>query len=289
MSDQRSATIAYTAMALVAFAANSVLCRMALREGAIDAASFSTLRFGSGAVILVLLASRGQRPLFPLSGSWTSAAVLALYALPFAFAYTQLSTGTGALVLFGSVQVTMLVAALVSGERPHVVQWVGLIVALAGLVILVLPGLTAPSPLGAALMATAGVAWGFYSLWGRGASDPLSLTTGNFVRVVPLVIAGSILVVPRIHAEPAGIVLALLSGAVASGLGYVAWYAALRKLSAMRASVLQLAPPPIAAASGVVLLGEMVTLRLVLSTILVLGGIALAIVAGRSSRAVRSS
>jgi drug/metabolite transporter (DMT)-like permease len=200
-----------------------------------------------------------------------------------------LSTGTGALVLFGSVQVTMLVAALVSGERPHVVQWVGLIVALAGLVILVLPGLTAPSLHGAALMATAGVAWGFYSLWGRGASDPLSLTTGNFVRVVPLVIAGSILVVPRIHAEPAGIVLALLSGAVASGLGYVAWYAALRKLSAMRASVLQLAPPPIAAASGVLLLGETVTIRLVLSTVLILGGIALAIIAGQSARAVRSS
>lgn len=280
MGERRSATIAFTAMALTAFAANSVLCRMALREGAIDAASFSTLRFLSGAVMLVFVASRVESALFPLAGSWTSAAALGLYALPFAFAYTELSTGTGALILFGCVQMTMLGAALVGGERPHVMQWVGVIVALAGLVNLVFPGLTAPSPLGAALMAIAGVSWGVYSLRGRAASDPLLLTAGNFVRVVPLVIVGSVLVLPRIHAEPAGIVLALLSGALASGLGYVAWYAALRHLSAMRASVLQLAPPPIAAAAGVVLLGETVTLRLLLSTILVLGGIALAIVVG---------
>src|SRR5262245_32681546 len=284
MSERRSATIAYTAMALVAFAANSVLCRMALREAAIDAATFSTLRFLSGAVTLLLVAASVQRPIFPLSGSWTSAGILAIYALPFAFAYTQLSAGTGALILFGSVQVTMLVAALGSGERPHFVQWIGLVVALAGLVYLMFPGLNAPSPLAAALMTIAGVAWGLYSLRGRAASNPLVMTTGNFVRVVPLITLASLAVMPRIHVEPRGLVLSVASGAVASGLGYVAWYAALTGLSAMRASVVQLAVPIIAAASGVVLLAETVTLRLVLSTILVLGGITLAIIAGQSSR-----
>jgi drug/metabolite transporter (DMT)-like permease len=285
MADRRL-TIAYTVLALAAFAANSILCRMALREGVVDPATFSTVRFASGAMMLIVVGARTKRPFFPLSGSWVAAISLAIYALPFAFAYTQLSAGTGALIMFGCVQVTMLVAALSAGERPHAVQWVGLIVALAGLVNLVFPGLTAPSPLGAALMATAGVCWGLYSLLGRSASNPLLQNTGNFVRAVPLIAVVSVFTTPSIHIEPRGAVLSIASGAVATGLGYVVWYAAVRGLSAVRASVVQLAVPLIAAGGGVLLLSETVTLRLVSSTILVLGGITMATLGGaRSLRA----
>jgi drug/metabolite transporter (DMT)-like permease len=273
-------TIAYTVTALVAFAANSLLCRMALREGAIDAASFSTIRFLSGAVMLVVIALKTERSIFPLAGSWTAAAILAVYALPFALAYTQLSTGTGALIMFGSVQLTMLVAALGSGERPHAVEWLGLLVTVAGLVNLVLPGLTAPSPTAAALMATAGLCWGLYSLRGRASSNPLRQTIGNFVRAVPLIAGASLLMASSAHVETKGVLLSVASGAIATGLGYVVWYAALSGLSAMRASIVQLAVPLIAAAAGVMLLSETVTVRLLLSTILVLGGIAMAL-AGR--------
>jgi len=273
-------TVVLTLTAVVAFAANSVLCRMALREGAIDAASFSTVRFLSGAVMLLIVATRMERSVFPLAGSWMAAAVLAVYALPFAFAYTQLSTGTGALIMFGCVQVTMLVSALATGERPHPVQWAGLAIAVAGLVTLVFPGLTAPSPVGAGLMAVAGVCWGLYSLRGRSVSNPLMQTMGNFVRAVPLIGFGSLFVMPRVHLEPRGVVLSVASGALATGLGYVVWYAALRGLTSMRAAVVQLAVPVIASAGGAVLLAETVTIRLVLSTLLVLGGIAMAIVGG---------
>ncbi|HEY7191928.1 MAG TPA: DMT family transporter [Vicinamibacterales bacterium] len=282
MADRRL-TIAYTVMAMVAFAANSILCRMALREGVVDPATFSTVRFLSGAILLTIVATRTKRPFFPLSGSWLAAVVLTVYALPFAFAYTQLSAGTGALIMFGCVQVTMLVAAVGEGERPHVVQWLGLVVALTGLVNLVFPGLTAPSPLGAALMATAGVCWGVYSLLGRGASNPLLQNTGNFVRAVPLIAAASAFTMPRMHIEPRGAVLSIASGAVATGLGYVVWYAAVRGLTAVRASVVQLAVPLIAAGGGVLLLSETVTLRLVSSTVLVLGGITMAILGGARS------
>lgn len=281
MADRRL-TIAYTVMAMVAFAANSILCRMALREGVVDPATFSTVRFLSGAILLTIVATRTKRPFFPLSGSWLAAVVLTVYALPFAFAYTQLSAGTGALIMFGCVQVTMLVAAVGEGERPHVVQWLGLVVALTGLVNLVFPGLTAPSPLGAALMATAGVCWGVYSLLGR-ASNPLLQNTGNFVRAVPLIAAASAFTMPRMHIEPRGAVLSIASGAVATGLGYVVWYAAVRGLTAVRASVVQLAVPLIAAGGGVLLLSETVTLRLVSSTVLVLGGITMAILGGARS------
>jgi drug/metabolite transporter (DMT)-like permease len=276
----RLTVVLCTALALVAFAANSILCRLALRGGAIDAASFSTIRFASGAVVLLLLTARTRRPVFPMLGSWPLACLLALYALPFAFAYTQLSTGTGALILFGSVQTTMVLGALGSGERPHAAQWAGLFVAIAGLVYLLSPGLSAP-PLGPALlMAVAGASWGIYSLRGRGA-DPLARTAGNFVRSAPLVALGSVATFSQAHADAKGISLALASGIVASGLGYVAWYAALRGLTAMRAAVVQLAVPLIAAAGGVLLLSETVTLRLVVATILVLGGIIMTIPGGR--------
>ena len=253
---------------------------MALGQSSVDAATFSIVRVVSGAVTLLAISARMSGSLFAVGGSWTAAALLAVYALPFAFAYTQLSAGTGALILFGCVQMTMPLVALTAGERPHVVQWVGLFVALGGLAYLVAPGLTAPSPSAAVLMAIAGVAWGAYSLGGGSPSgSPLTQTTGNFVRAVPLVFMAGLMFIPRVHIEPRGILLSVASGAVTSGLGYVAWYAAVRGLTAMRASVVQLAVPVIAAVGGAVFLSERITLRLLLSSVLVLGGIAMAIVA----------
>lgn len=271
-------TIGYTTAALVAFAANSVLCRIALLHATVDAATFSTIRLISGAVTLLLVTAWSQRRALPVTGSWTSAALLAVYAVPFSFAYTSVSTGTGALILFGSVQVTMLVAVLRAGERPHVAQWFGLSFALAGLVVLVSPGLTAPPLTAAVLMAIAGASWGAYSLRGRGTANPLAQTTDNFVRAVPLVVAVSLVTLPHAHLETRGVVLSVASGAIASGLGYVAWYAALRGLTGMQAAVVQLSVPILAAAGGVIFLTEAISARLVLSTIMVLGGIALAIV-----------
>ena len=274
-----------TVVALVAFAANSILCRMALREPAIDAATFTIVRFLAGAVVLSLVTARTGRAGPARAGSWSGALLLAVYALPFAFAYSQLSTGTGALILFGCVQVTMLLAAVVSGERPYPAQWLGVSVALAGLVYLMLPGVTAPPLLAALLMAVAGVCWGLYSLRGRGAPNPLQQTTDNFIRTVPLIVVSSLPFLSRAHVEPRGVALAVASGALASGLGYVAWYSALRHLSALQAAVVQLAVPLIAAAGGVILLSETLSLRLIIASALILGGITLAIVGGQRSHA----
>ncbi len=272
-------TAALTALALVAFAANSVLCRLALRAPVIDAASFTAIRVISGAALLLIVTAPAARGGAGLSGSWATALLLAIYAVPFAFAYTQLSAGTGALILFGSVQVTMLAATLLSAERPRPVQWAGAALAMAGLVYLVLPGLTAPPAGAALLMAIAGIAWGLYSLRGRAASNALAHTTGNFVRAVPLVLGVALLLLPRAQVEAEGVLLSAVSGALTSGLGYVAWYAALRSLSGMHAAVVQLAVPPLAAGGGVLFLSETVSWRLVVSACLVLGGIAVAIVA----------
>lgn len=273
-------TAAYATLALLAFAANSVLCRLALSGGTIDAASFSTIRLAAGAITLLLVTTMtGER--VAASGSWTSSAVLFLYAVPFSFAYTRLSTGTGALILFGSVQLTMMGGALRSGERPRPVQWLGLGLAFAGLLYLVRPGLAAPSPAAAALMALAGLSWGVYSLRGRGAATPLVQTTANFVRAVPFVLIVSVATVSELHIGRTGALLALASGAIASGLGYVIWYLALPRLTAARAAVVQLAVPVLAAAGGAIVLGEVISGRLVVAAAMVLGGIALALV-GRS-------
>ena len=214
----------------------------------------------------------------PIAGSWLSAGMLFLYAVPFSFAYTRLSTGTGALILFGCVQLTMMSVALWSGERPHPLQWLGLATALGGLVYLVLPGIEAPSFMGAALMAVAGFSWGVYSLRGRSAANPLAQTTSNFVRSIPFVVAVSFLTLRSFHIERQGVVLAIASGALASGLGYVVWYEALRGLTSTRAAVVQLLVPILAAVGGVWFLAEAVSSRLVLSGVLVLGGIGLALV-----------
>jgi drug/metabolite transporter (DMT)-like permease len=270
-----------TAAALIAFAANSILCRLALREAAIDPASFTIIRFLSGAIALLLVTARMPRRTNVHAGSWASAFVLTLYALPFAFAYTQLSAGTGALILFGCVQITMLLAAVGTGERPRPRQWAGVAAALAGLIYLVLPGLSAPPLVAAVLMATAGVCWGWYSLRGRGATNPLQQTAANFVRGVPLIAAASLPWMPRATFSARGVLLAVASGTLASGLGYVAWYSALRRLTGLQAAVVQLAVPLIAAAGGVLLLSETLTPRLMIATVLVLGGIGLAVVSGR--------
>ena len=272
-------TAVYTILALVAFAANSVLCRVALRNGAIDPASFSTIRFASGALTLLLVTSfTGKRSL--AAGSWTSAVILFLYAIPFSFAYTRLSAAAGALILFGVVQLTMITAGLWKGERPRPLQWFGAGLSIVGLVYLLLPGIGTPSLPGATLMSLAGFGWGAYSLRGRGAASPLAQTTNNFVRCIPLLLIASLVTIPQFHIEGRGALFAVMSGVVASGAGYVIWYSALRGLTATRAAVVQLAVPILAATAGVAFLGEMLSHRLVISSAMVLGGIAIAIGVG---------
>ena len=275
----RLRTLAATAVALVAFAANSVLCRVALGGSAIDAASFSTIRLASGTGMLWLIsAALTKKPSTRQHGDWTSASLLFLYAAPFSFAYVTLSTGTGALILFGSVQVSMILVGLLSDERPFVLEWLGLLAALAGLVYLLLPGLSAPSSIGSALMAAAGISWGLYSLRGRGSVDPVRVTTGNFSRSVPFAIGLSLVMWPSTSVSPKGALLAFLSGTLTSGMGYAVWYAALRGLTATRAAIVQLSVPVLAAIGGVVFLSEAITPRLLLSTFMILGGVGLATV-----------
>ncbi len=261
---------------MIAFASNSILNRLALGQGAIDAISYTTVRLTSGAVMLFVIAGmqkkNGEKT---LRGSWLSAAMLFLYAIAFSFAYLSLSAGTGALILFGSVQVTMILIALKKGERPHVWEWIGLFLALGGLVYLVFPGLTAPSPLGSGLMTLAGIAWGVYSIRGRGSSNPLADTAGNFVYAAPMIVLIRLIPLNNVHISSNGILLATLSGALASGLGYVIWYAALRGLTSTRAAIVQLSAPVIAAWGGVVFLSEDVPARLLLAGIMILGGIGL--------------
>jgi len=276
-----SRTIVCTSAALVAFAGNSVLTRLALGRSTIDAATFSTVRIAGGAMMLLATAAVSQSGGVRFKGSWVSAAVLFLYAIPFSFAYTSLTAGTGALILFGVVQLTMVIAAVLAGERPHWSQWIGLAMASAGLVYLVFPGLRAPSLSGSLLMAVAGVMWGVYSLRGRGARDPLQLNMSNFVRALPLAAFISAVTLNHIYVTSTGLLLAFTSGAITSGLGYVLWYTALRNLSATRAAIVQLLVPVLAGAGGVAFLGETLSLRLVISGIVVLGGIALALTGGQ--------
>lgn len=294
----------WTLLAMVAFAANSVLCRMALGAQRIDPASFTAVRLATGAIALSVIAwvGRAARPVARAGSAgwrrWMPPIALFLYAACFSFAYLTLSAGAGALILFGAVQVTMIVAGLLSGERPRLLEWLGLGVALAGLVLLTSPGLAtsgqvaanpvaggllAPPLSGAALMAVAGVAWGFYSLAGRGGSDPVAATMRNFQLAVPLALVVVVMAHPQIRISRPGLVLATLSGALASGLGYVLWYAALRGLSATRAATVQLSVPVLAALGGVALLAETISLRLALASVLVLGGVGLSIL-GRAPR-----
>ena len=277
-----------TLLALVAFAGNSVLCRVALSDASIDAASFSTVRLISGAIALLAilhLTTRGARS--ASHGSWISAAALFLYAICFSFAYLSLDTGMGALILFGMVQATMVAGALWAGDRPTMPEWIGWLLAMVGFIYLVSPGLTAPSPLGSLLMAIAGIAWGIYSLRGHNEASPLAGTTYNFVRSIPFVILVSIFTFSDLRLSTRGVVLAIASGAITSGVGYAIWYTALRSISSMQAAMVQLSVPALAAAGGVLFLSESVSLRLFLSGLLILGGIFLAIF-GKTRLAVSS-
>ena len=283
-SPSSARTALLTSLAMVGFAANSVLCRLALGDAAIDAASFSTLRLVSGALTLATLSLASGRGAVWRGRSWKPAFLLFLYAVPFSFAYNSLAAGTGALILFGAVQATMLIAGLIGGERPSVVEWSGLVLAMSGLIYLVFPGLTAPPLIGSALMTIAGIAWGIYSIKGRGAGDPLADTASNFVRSVPFAAAVSLASWNRLEISATGAILAVASGAVASGLGYAVWYAALTGLSATRAASVQLSVPILAAVGGVVFLGEAVSLRLLIAAVMILGGVAIALRAPRPAR-----
>ena len=260
---------------MLAFAANSLLCRLALGAELIDAASFMAIRVISGAIMLGLIILPRYRTQGRLEPNWWAIAALFVYMIGFSLAYLSLAAGTGALILFGAVQLTMISVALKSGERFSLVSWIGLAIAIAGLVYLVSPGITAPDPAGALLMAIAGIGWGWYSLLGRSASDPLESTAYNFIYLVPLVALTSLAFVADFHVTPAGIGLAVASGSVASGLGYFVWYAALRDLTAIRAATVQLSVPVIAAFGGVLLLSEDVSQRLVIASVATLGGVAI--------------
>jgi len=282
-SRPRLSTLAFTAAAMLAFAANSLLCRLALLQGGIDPASFGAVRIVSGAIALALIVRWRAGEARETSGDWLSAAMLFAYVAFFSFAYVSLAAGTGALILFGAVQLTMFGAALRAGERFAPLACAGLAVAALGLVYLVLPGVSAPPIVGAVLMASAGVAWGVYSLRGRGALDPLGATAGNFLRAAPMALVLWLPFAGIAHADTEGIALAIVSGAVTSGVGYAVWYTALRELSAMRAATVQLSVPPITAFGAVLFLAEPLTLRLVLASVAILGGIAL-VLAGRARK-----
>ncbi len=274
MNVARSNVVLPTALAMLAFAGNSILCRLALKTTTIDPASFTSARMMSAAITLaIILRLRGQRSL--ASGSWASAVALFAYAAGFSLAYVNLTAGTGALLLFGAVQLSMISISLWRGESLSSLQIVGFALALIGLVILVLPGLAAPPLTSSALMIGAGVAWGVYSLRGRGVGDPTGVTAGNFIRTVPMTLLFSLFAFYTFKPDETGLFYALLSGAVTSGIGYAIWYKALPGLKAMEASIVQLSVPIIAAFGGILLLGEVLSLRLVLAAAAVLGGILL--------------
>lgn len=263
-----------TLIAMIAFAGNSLLCRVALSATRIDAASFTTIRLASGAITLfVLVWLRNKSPV--IGGNWLSALALFAYAAGFSFAYISLSAATGALLLFGAVQATMIGYGLSAGERLNMRQIIGIFLALCGLIGLLLPGLKAPPLFGATLMLGAGVAWGIYSLRGRGAGDPIQQTAGNFVRAVPMAALLSALLLSRVNTDIAGIGYAVASGAIASGMGYAVWYTALPHLRATSAATVQLSVPVLAAAGGIVFLNEAITMRLMLASFAILGGVAI--------------
>lgn len=261
-----------TVLALVAFAANSLLCRAALKSASTDPATFTTIRLVSGALMLWLLLRARPRGSSG-AGNWLSAGALFAYAAAFSFAYITLSAAAGALLLFGAVQVTMIGRGLWNGERLGKMQLAGLLLALAGVLVLLLPDAAAPALFPSLLMLGAGMAWGIYSLRGKGIRDPLSVTAGNFLRAVPMAVALNLCTASHIHLDKAGLAYAVLSGALASGAGYAVWYSVLPGLKASTASIAQLGVPIIAAAAAIVFLGEPLTVRFVMAALAVLCGI----------------
>jgi drug/metabolite transporter (DMT)-like permease len=280
--------IALTTLAMIAFAGNSLLCRVALKETEIDAASFTTIRLVSGAVMLWLIVRIG-RGAHDGRGNWLSACALFAYAAGFSFAYVSLPAATGALLLFSAVQATMIGHGIWAGERLSKLQLIGLALALGGLVGLLLPGLSAPPLLGSLLMLGAGAAWGIYSLRGKGAGDPTRVTAGNFLRAVPIAAVLIATMHESVAVDNAGFGYAVASGALTSGVGYAIWYTALPALKATHAATVQLSVPVIAAIGGIIFLGEPMTLRLTLASVAILGGIALVILEKRKPAAARQA
>lgn len=286
---------------MIAFASNSLLCRAALRDTAIDAASFTFIRIFAGAVALWLIMTlRRTTKIFPsppsspkgrggpfslrekvgmrAAGNWISAFALFAYAAAFSFAYNTLSAGTGALLLFGAVQATMILWGFRKGERLDPIQIAGLIAAVTGLIVLIFPGLSAPPLIGSMLMLAAGIAWGVYSLRGKTAGHPIAVTAGNFLRAVPFAALLSLIMIRHLNLDSLGVGYAIVSGAVTSGIGYVIWYSALNGLKATSAATVQLSVPVLAATGGILLLGEPITLRYVIASVAVLGGIFLVVI-----------
>ena len=285
MAKAHQRTVAWVGFAIVAFAANSLCCRLALGGEKIDVGTFTLVRLGAGAIVLVAInLARRPRPAGLFACNALSSLALFVYAAAFSLAYRQLTAGTGALLLFGAVQATMLGGALSRGERPRRGEWLGLAIALGGLAYLVSPGLGAPPATGSALMVLAGAAWGIYSLRGRRLGDPLVSTAAIFLWELPLALMFWISVHGAIPAAPAGVMWAVLSGALASGVGYAVWYTALPTITATRAATVQLTVPIVAAFGGVGFLGETISARLLLASLLVLGGVGLAIFTRRLTK-----
>jgi drug/metabolite transporter (DMT)-like permease len=274
-----------TLLAMVAFSSNSLLCRAALKDTSIDPASFTFVRIFSGAIALWLIMNL-RRSTSSREGNWMSAFALFGYAAAFSFAYVNLSAGTGALLLFGAVQTTMILWGLRKGERLDAVQIVGLAAALIGLVLLVLPGISAPPFISSVLMLGAGVAWGIYSLRGKNAADAIAATTGNFLRAVPFAVLVSLTMLSKVHLDSLGIVYAVISGAITSGIGYVIWYTALPNLKAVSAATVQLSVPVLAATGGILVLNEPITSRYFIASVAVLGGILLVIIEKKATAPV---
>jgi drug/metabolite transporter (DMT)-like permease len=281
----KSQIILFTAFSLIAFAANSVLNRLALGANTIDASSYIAIRLVSGAITLALINGLNKNEFNSVKKAFFNVNLIAflpafylfLYGICFSFAYRSLSSGTGAFILFGTVQITMLSTALIKGERPHLAEWMGLIVAICGLIYLVFPGLLAPDPIGAFLMLVAGISWAFYTLKGRGVSDPLETTALNFMRSVPMILIVLLFTFKSAHFSTEGVIYALISGAITSGVGYSIWYAALRGLTTTQAALLQLFVPIIAAFGGIIVLSESITMRLVFAGLLIISGVIIAL------------
>ena len=275
-----------TVIAMLAFAANSVLARLALTSPGGDPLVFTGIRIASGAVTLGLLLGlrTGATALRPLPGTWRAAAALFGYALLFSLACTLLGAGNGALILFASVQIGIFAWAIFKGDQPTPLEWIGLAVAFGGLVYLVLPGLVAPDPLGSLMMVGAGLCWAAYTLLGRGSTTPLIDTAGNFLRGLPLAVLIAVWGALTSGLATTPVLYAIASGAIASGLGYAIWYTVLPLLSRARAGVVQLTVPIIAAIGGVLFLAEPFTLRLAWASVAIIGGVFIALIAGSRRR-----
>lgn len=283
--------VVLTAIAMLAFAANSVLARLAFATANAEPLSYTGIRLASGAVVLAVLLLLRRMPGTPVTigGSWRAAAALFGYALAFSIAYILLGAGTGALILFASVQIGILGWAVFKGDRPGTLEWLGLAIALAAFAYLVSPGLVAPHPLGTLLMVGSGLCWAAYTLLGRGSKAPLVDTAGNFIRCLPVAVAIVIAGLLLHPVDPGAVAYAVASGALASGLGYAVWYAVLPSLARAQAAVVQLTVPAIAAAGGVLLISEPLTLRLVIASIGILGGVALALMASERRRRAKAA